>query len=75
MGKKKKFRWIRALKKGARAALAIAAGLGAGSEVLSSASDGGKITAVVGASALALAIRVALNAWSLSRENKKRTEF
>ena len=75
MAKKKKFKWLQALKKGARAAAAIGVALGAGSEVLADASDGGKITVVVGASAAAMAIRVFLNAWSLSRENNKKIQL
>ena len=65
---KKKYKWIRGLKKGLVAGAAIGAGLVAGAEALAGLSVAQEVTAVTGASTLALAIRTGLNWWKVNRD-------
>jgi len=69
----KKFKWLRAIKKGLVAAAAVAAGLVAGGEMLGELAVNQEITVVTGASAVALAVRVFLNRWKVNRNLADKT--
>jgi len=64
----KKFRWLRAFKKGLLAAAAVGAGLVAGVETLGGLEAVQQAGVVGGVSALTMAIRVGLNWWKVNRD-------
>ena len=65
---KKRYRWLRGLKKGLVAAAAVGAGLVAGAEALAGLNAVQELSAVGGVSALVLAIRTGLNWWKVNRD-------
>jgi len=64
---KKRYKWLRGIKKGLLTAAAVGAGLVAGAEALGGMSAVQEVGAVGGVSALVLAIRTGLNWWKVNR--------
>jgi len=70
---KKKFRWIKALKKGIVAAMAVGVGLAAGAELLGSVGSIQEVGVIGGASALTMMIRTGLNWWKVNHDLADKT--
>jgi len=70
---RKKFKWLKGLKKGLVAAAAIGVGLAAGAEALGSLNAVQELSAIGAASALAGAVRVGLNWWKVNKDLADKT--
>lgn len=69
---KKKFKWVKALKKGLVAACAVGAGLVAGAEAFGSLDAVQELSAITVISAAAAAIRVGMNWWKVNQDLAER---